>query len=482
MSLSIGKKMSLLSAIFAAILLILMSISTYFLKQAFTHGGQNSETIDLSRSMQVEFKIQVQEWKNTLLRGSDPEAFAKYWESFNLSKTKVYESFDELEKVFSEQELSTQSVVDARAAYRTMMTKYEEAIKLYNSSDMNSALIVDKAVKGVDREPNRLMDEIVQGYKAHADEDYRAKMTFDTLVLGVIFVLSLLGSAIGLYLTYRSIMAPLQSLKSTFSSSTRVVRESTLQMEQAVSSMVAASEETSAQSALVKKSSAHASGYVQDVSKAVRELNESIRDIANNASASTDIVEDTVRLAKKTDEVVMRLDETSKKISEVVNLINELASQTNLLALNAAIEAARAGDAGRGFAVVADEVKKLAGNTGNATVDIAEHVQTIQSVSQSCVRSLHDVVTSINNIKDNAASVSAAVEQQGSVASHIASSIQDAAVRVQEVDQNMVGIEQAANDTGLSADQVHRAVTDLNATFQSLELEMASTLRKIGVR
>ena len=30
----------------------------------------------------LEFKSQVQEWKNVLLRGKDPEALAKYWSQF----------------------------------------------------------------------------------------------------------------------------------------------------------------------------------------------------------------------------------------------------------------------------------------------------------------------------------------------------------------------------------------------------------------
>lgn len=104
---------------------------------------------------------------------------------------------------------------------------------------------------------------------------------------------------------------------------------------------------------------------------------------------------------------------------------------------------------------MADEVKPC-GNTGQATVDIAEHVKTIQTVSQACVRALHEVVSSISDVKNNAASVSAAVEQQGAVTNQIAKYVQDAAQRVEDVDHNMVGIEQAANDTSVSADQVHR--------------------------
>lgn len=33
-------------------------------------------------SMLVEFKTQVQEWKDTLLRGKDPQQLEKYWAAF----------------------------------------------------------------------------------------------------------------------------------------------------------------------------------------------------------------------------------------------------------------------------------------------------------------------------------------------------------------------------------------------------------------
>lgn len=90
-------------------------------------------------------------------------------------------------------------------------------------------------------------------------------------------------------------------------------------------------------------------------------------------------------MAAVTDDVVTRIHGTMKAIeSELAGLVVELskvdkiskqidaiASQTNLLALNATIEAARAGEAGRGFAVVAGEVKALAGQTSQATGEIA---------------------------------------------------------------------------------------------------------------
>jgi methyl-accepting chemotaxis protein len=44
---------------------------------------QNVRDQDLSRVMQLTFKKEVQEWKDVLLRGRDPEALKKYSDGFH---------------------------------------------------------------------------------------------------------------------------------------------------------------------------------------------------------------------------------------------------------------------------------------------------------------------------------------------------------------------------------------------------------------
>jgi methyl-accepting chemotaxis protein len=294
---------------------------------------------------------------------------------------------------------------------------------------------------------------------------------------GVAGLMILLGILLG-----NGLVRPLLLLARNFFASSEKVGRATTEVGEAVASMVAASEETSTQSKVVRKNSNEASGYVASVSTAVEELNTSINDISRSIGETNHLIDDAVEKATQTDKVVRSLGDASKKITEVVGLINDLAEQTNLLALNAAIEAARAGDAGRGFAVVADEVKKLAANTSQATVDIKEQVDEILDVSQQSVKALQTVVEAIHKIRDNATNVSAAVEEQSGVAKQIAGSVRDAAHRVQQVDENMNGIEQAANDTGVAADQVSGSSQEVQGAFDEMKTQMQVVLAKMGIK
>ncbi len=276
------------------------------------------------------------------------------------------------------------------------------------------------------------------------------------------------------WLVNGKILRILGSFSDSFGQRIQRIAGSSVGMKQTVASMVAASEETSTQSKIVRSNS-------EVAANAVVSVNASIQEISSSVNETSEFVKDVVGKANHTSSVIVKLKDATVEIDSVVKLINDLATQTNLLALNAAIEAARAGDAGRGFAVVADEVTKLATHTRDATVQIGEQVAGIQSVAETAVTVLNELVRSIQSIQSNSSSVSSAIEEQTTVANNITQAANEAGSSVERVNVNMSGIEQAANDTSQAASDVAQSSATMASIVTELEQVVSTTLKAFGV-
>ncbi len=107
------------------------------------------------------------------------------------------------------------------------------------------------------------------------------------------------------------------------------------------------------------------------------------------------------------------LRRTLSDVGKVADQIAAIAGQTNLLALNATIEAARAGEAGRGFAVVASEVKALAGQTRQATQEIAA---TLAALTQQADRLIADGAANVERaqtVRSGTTAIGAVIDAAG---------------------------------------------------------------------
>jgi len=201
--------------------------------------------------------------------------------------------------------------------------------------------------------------------------------------------------------------------------------------------MAATVREISQHSNTAASSAKSAAASAREGGKIVEDVLQRMRGIAQTASES----------AAKIEHLGTRSDE----IGRIVGVIGEIAEQTNLLALNAAIEAARAGEQGRGFAVVAGEVRRLAERTAAATQEIAEVIQSVQSITADAVRQMRSGSAAVEQGVEATGKAGESIERiireadtVGSMVAQIASSATQQAAATEQITASMSHINELA--------------------------------------
>ena len=273
------------------------------------------------------------------------------------------------------------------------------------------------------------------------------------------------------------------SLADQFENGVKVVVETVsaaaTQMHQTAAGMVATADDTSRQAGSAAEAAETASVNVDGAASAAHELSQSISEIARQVTESATIAAKAANEAERTDGTMRELNEAASRIGAVLDLISDIAGQTNLLALNATIEAARAGEAGKGFAVVAQEVKQLASQTAKATDQIAGQIGAMQQATGEAVNAIRSIGTTIGRLNDIAASIAAAVEEQGAATSEIARNVQQAAGGTAQASQNIGEVRTAAGQTGQSAQEVLSVAQEVSTQTSHLQQQIDRFLRQV---
>lgn len=228
--------------------------------------------------------------------------------------------------------------------------------------------------------------------------------------------------------------------------------------------------DTSDRASIASAAAEQVSRNIGSVATASEEMNASIREIAGNASEAARVASDAVDKAGLTNDTMARLSRSSEEIGRVVHVIQAIAEQTNLLALNATIEAARAGEAGKGFAVVAKEVKELARQTADATTEIGQKVNAIQSDAGEAVDVIGDIGEIVRRIHEIQNTIAGAVEEQSATTAEIGRMVAEAASGSSEIAESVAGVASAAQETSEAAAAADRSARQLS--------EMATELKE----
>ena len=534
----------ILLAVFASALIALLGIIGVFQMNRMADSMMadlraakvENEALVAVENAQAHFKTQVQEWKNILLRGNDSANFDRYLKQFGEEETRVQEYLAAAEQGMSASGLAIDGVRKLLADHVAMGGRYRSALEQFDRNDPDAGKVVDKLVRGMDRDASAGMASIVSEIEAHFAERVDAQIaqaearyesarnifvalsaTGLLLIIGlcVAVLRDMLGQLGGEPAYAANIARRIAAGDLTTTIDTRTNDKSSLlvamkqmrdsqreviaQIQQAASRLAEAAGQMSRASGQVSLGSGRQNEAATAMATSVEEMSASIRHVASNAnevhsmaaeagtlsSQGGGVVKNAVAEINKiadsfnhSSELISSLSEQSGRISAIVNVIKEIAEQTNLLALNAAIEAARAGEQGRGFAVVADEVRKLAERTAIATQEVGGMIQAIQNGTRTAMQGMTDGCTQVDEGVRMAAQAGDSMVAIESSNRKVLNAVVDISATLQEQSAASSQIADNVEKIARMTEENDAAVRNVNAAAGNVE-SLSSTLQAL---
>ena len=131
--------------------------------------AKRSTIMKLATTTHVEFKIQVQEWENLLLRGQNENDFSKYKKAFDEKHLVVEQELEQLKTLWTDLGESPEKIELLHTAHTELLDAYLKALQNYQPNNINSIAVVDSLVRGLDRETDKLFDELVSASETELD-------------------------------------------------------------------------------------------------------------------------------------------------------------------------------------------------------------------------------------------------------------------------------------------------------------------------
>lgn len=489
-----------------------------------------SRLIDVAN---LEFKGQVQEWKNVLVRGHDRDSLERYWSQFEAQEREVQRVLGELTQVVDDPALKSR-VEQLRNEHRTLGNNYRIGRNAFLAAGANPQ-VGDEAVQGIDRATSDQMTDLVDALHLQSQqqsaqinaETRRTLITGTLLMLGAALVIGLFS----VWLVSRRLIDPIRHLISHIDqlshgqfearvesdrqdelgllaraantlrdfladttgqlhSSTRNLDSASSELNAIASRMTDGVNEQFQRTDQVATAMHEMSATAQEVARHAADAARAANDADDSAHQGGEVMQSTIATITdirgeiaNTADVIRQLESDSGRIGKVLEVIRGIAEQTNLLALNAAIEAARAGEQGRGFAVVADEVRHLAQRTAESTAEINQIIETVQNGALDAVRAIESGhqrseqgVTQVTEAGVMLRRITGAVEAIRDMNQQIATAAEEQTLVAEDISRNLTELSSIASANQENVERTRSASQNLH----HLSGELGEVTRRLG--
>jgi methyl-accepting chemotaxis protein len=492
-------KIILLSSLIAIALITLASSAYWQLRQYNNMVEQSSEVIARRAAILTaiqtaasDFKTQVQEWKNILIRGNDVSQFERYKKAFEAREASVRAQLEKAVALQKDMNLNKNEILILQKELKILGDNYREALSGFDSKDPNAGKKTDKQVSGMDRASGKQMTELAEttlaGFSVYLDENAKQldALYLHTvkllIMIGVLATLIILGVMlfifrdlfktlggepnytkhvvsqvsdgdlrIDLNLKAGDNSSILYAIKQMIDKLSEIISE----VRASTDTLSAASEQMNSTAQSLSESSSEQAASVEQTSASMEQMSASISQNNENAKITEDIASKSAAQAISGGKSVSETVSAMREIAQKIGIIDDIAYQTNLLALNAAIEAGRAGEHGRGFAVVAAEVRKLAARSQGAAKEISEVATGSVSLAEQAGALLTEIVPSIERTAELVQEISASSNEQSSGAD--------------EINHAIVQITQATQQNAAASEEL--SATSEELTQQAMQLQ-----------